>query len=151
MNIFKKKISAAEESLNKLQGEFDSLNEKYAQLEADFKRVSEEALTYKEDSITASAEIEELEAELEVKEEQIEEVKEEIVEVISEQINVDTLASMKAVEILASCGAEPVEILEAENFEDFDVVAEFKKLTGKEKTEFYAKHNIDIKKALKNR
>ncbi len=151
MNIFKRKISAAEESLVKLQGEFYALNEKYAQLEADFKALKETEQSLVEEKVMASVEIEELQTELEEKVEELEEVKEEIVEVVSEKIDVDTLASMKAVEILASCGAEPVEILEADNFEDFDVIAEFKKLTGKEKTAFYAKHNIEIKKALKNR
>jgi chromosome segregation ATPase len=156
MNIFKRKISAAEESLATLQADFDSLNEKYAQLEADFKRMSAEALTYKEDSIVASAQIEELETELEEKveefETQLEEKTEEIVEIVAEQIDADVLASMKAVEILASCGAEPVELVEADDdSEDVsNTIKNFKKLSGKERTAFYQKHSAEIKKALKN-
>lgn len=155
MNIFKRKISAAEQSLVTLQADFDSLNEKYAQLEADFKRMSAEALTYKEDSIVASAQIEELETELEEKVEefeiQLEEKTEEIVEMVSEKIDVDTLASMKAVEILASCGAEPVELIESDVEEDVQAtIKNFKKLSGKERSAFYQKHSAEIKKALKN-
>lgn len=152
MNIFKKKINVAEESLTKLQGEFDALNEKYAQLEAEFKALKETEQTLVEEKVMANVEIEELQTELEVKSEELEEVKEEIVEVVSEKIDVDTLASLKAVEILASCGAEPVEILEApEDEELFDAVKQFKKLSGKDQQEFYAKYNSEIKKALKNR
>lgn len=157
MNIFKRKISAAEQSLVTLQADFDSLNEKYAQLEADFKRMSAEALTYKEDSIVASAQIEELETELEEKveefETQLEEKTEEIVEMVSEKIDVDTLASMKAVEILASCGAEPVELIEAaDDSEDVQAtIKNFKKLSGKERSAFYQKHSAEIKKALQNK
>lgn len=158
MNIFKKKISAAEESLVKLQGEYDELNEKYAQLEADFKRISEESATYKEDSIVASAQVVELETELEEKveefETQLEEKVEEIVEIVAEKIEVDTLASMKAIEILASCGSEPVELVESADESGEDVQAtikNFKKLSGKERSAFYKKHEAEIKKAIKSK
>ena len=150
MNIFKKKINASEQALIKLQEEFDDLNAKYTALQEEFRVAKETEQSLVEEKILANVEIEELQTELEEKAEELEEIKEEIVEVVSEKIDVDTLASLKAVEILSSCGAEPIEILETSEDENiFDAVSQFKKLTGKQKQEFYEKYRADIKKALK--
>lgn len=150
MNIFKSKITATDEALKALQANFDAvslnfenINTEYADLQEQFKTVSEQSNTYKEEFARVSQENEDLKL-------QVTEVSEEVVEVVQEAIANDDLASMKAVEILASVGHPQIEVLKLEeDEEDQDLATKFKAMKGKEAQEFYNTHKKKIKAILK--
>jgi uncharacterized phage infection (PIP) family protein YhgE len=147
MNIFKSKISESQKALEKLQVEFNLANEAFETLQKEYNTLKEESANLKEELTQLKVENVELETEVETKSEEIEQVTQEIAETSKGILEVEAVASIKAMEILASTGSEPLEILEQE--EEFDVVSEFKKLKGKDLQEFYKKHSTEIKKALK--
>lgn len=150
MNIFKSKINANDEALKNLQAEFEgltlnfeTLNGEYADLQEQFKTVSEQSNTYKEEFERVSQENEDLKL-------KVDEVSEEVVEVTQEAIANDDLASMKAVEILATVGHPQIEVLELEeDEEDLDLATKFKAMKGKEAIEFYNTHKKEIRAILK--
>lgn len=145
MNIFKSKISESEQSLVTLQASFDDLNEQFATLQESLKEASEQASTFKSEFERVDAENKELKL-------QLEDTKKEVVEVVTQTVEVDELAALKAIDIIASAGHEQVEVLEDETLEDtFDtksVIEQFKSLKGKELQEFYNTHKKEIKDNL---
>lgn len=144
MNIFKSKISETETSLIKLQESYDSLNSEYEALTEALKLANEMSNTFKEEFERVTLENAELV-------EKLEGLNQENAEIVKEVVEVEELASLKAVEVLSQCSHPQVDIIdEAQRIEDtkFDINA-FKKLTGKELQEFYNTHKKELFAALK--
>jgi len=142
MNIFKSKISQAEESLINLQETYDILNNQFATLQENLKDAEQLASTYKGEFERVDAENKELKEQLVKKDE-------EVVEIVSESIEVDELASTKAIEIIAQAGHEQVEVLEDDTIEAVDIASQMKKLKGQELVEFYKNNREQIKQNFK--
>lgn len=136
MNLFRKN-----NELESLKQSFESVSNELQELEVKFQALQQEAQNYKEANYILQEEVNALKTE-------VVEVETEIAETVQDIVKVDELASHKALEILASVGTEPVEIIEEE---ETNYVSEFKKLKGKDLQEFYNKHKAEIKKALKNK
>lgn len=142
MNLFKSKISEAETSLVKLQGEFDALNES-------FEATRNEALSLTEKLATMTSEFARVNEENIALKEQLETAKVEIVEVAQDAAEVDAIAANKAIDILASVGTAPV--TDTEEVEQTpDIITQFRALKGKESQEFFNANKNEIFKALKN-
>jgi len=139
INPFKTKINESEASLITLQESFDELNETYSKLQESFKELSELSNTHKEEFERVDLENKELK-------EKIQTLETEVVEVTKESLDLDELASNKAVEILAQVGHPQIEVIE-EELPEMDIVETFKSLKGKAAQAFYA--NPDNQKAIK--
>lgn len=140
MNFFKSKTTEMEASLQNLQEQYDSLNqtfedtrselhtmtEKFATMEGEFNRVSEE------NKVLLS---------------QVEELKVENVEIAVEATEIDTIASAKAIDIIAEIGTTPVEITEDEP--EVTVLQKFNALKGQEAANFYQENRVEILNSLK--
>ena len=145
MNIFKSKISETETSLIKLQESFDILNTQYADITEQLKLANEMSNTFKEEFERVTLENTELV-------EKLEGLNQENAEIVKEVVEVEELASLKAVEVLANCSHPQVDVIdENQRISDtkFDI-GQFKKLTGKELQEFYNTHKKEIFAALKS-
>lgn len=142
MNLFKKSITASEQSLIKLQEDFDALN-------LQFETVSNEVVSLTENLATVQGEFARVSEENKVLKEQLETANTEIVEVAKDAADIDEIATAKAIDIVASIGVPAVEIAE-EMEEETDILTEFKSLKGKELQNFYNTHKQEIHRALKN-
>lgn len=149
INPFKSKINESAAELLALQESFNTLNESFATLTADFKNSSEMQATLASENSRLDEANKALTAELET-------LKAQEAQVAQDKLKVDELAAMKAAEILAASGAPQVEIIEEVKPEDndaFDIsnlVKEFKSKSGSELQEFYNKNKTALNKAFKS-
>ena len=145
MNLFSKKITESEQSLITLQESFNELNETYSKLQESFKEISELSNTYKEEFERVDLENKELK-------DKIETLETEVVEVTKDTLELDALASEKAVEILSQVGHPQIDVIE-EELPEMDILETFKSLKGKALQDFYndPSNNKAIKDALKRK
>jgi len=148
MNIFrlkqndelKDKLESYEVLIKDLQLGFDTLTEEVKNLT--------EKLVEKESVIQEKIlEVETLETEVETLETIVDEKDTVIEEVIVNTMEVDKLAAVKAMEILADCGTPIMETIDAP--EEIDIMAQMKSMKGNDLIEFYQKHKAEISKNFK--
>ena len=142
MNIFKSRISESEQSLIKLQEEYDSLNTLFDEAKTNLVNMTES-------HATVSSELARVSEENKALLERVQDLKAEVAEVAKDSANFNTEVAEKAIDLIASIGVPPVDNVEVET-ETLDVMATLKTLKGKELTEFYTQHKTEIFNNLKH-
>jgi chromosome segregation ATPase len=142
MNIFKSRISESEQSLIKLQEEYDSLNTLFDEAKTNLVNMTES-------HATVSSELARVSEENKALLERVQDLKAEVAEVAKDSANFNTEVAEKAIDLIASIGVPPVDNVEVET-ETLDVMATLKTLKGKELTEFYTQHKTEIFHSLKH-
>ena len=142
MNIFKSRISESEQSLIKLQEEYDSLNTLFDEAKTNLVNMTES-------HATVSSELARVSEENKALLERVQDLKAEVAEVAKDSANFNTEVADKAIDLIASIGVPPVDNVEVET-ETLDVMATLKTLKGKELTEFYTQHKTEIFNNLKH-
>lgn len=142
MNIFKSRISESEQSLIKLQEEYDSLNTLFDEAKTNLVNMTES-------HATVSSELARVSEENKALLERVQDLKAEVAEVAKDSANFNTEVAEKAIDLIASIGVLPVDNVEVET-ETLDVMATLKTLKGKELTEFYTQHKTEIFNNLKH-
>lgn len=151
MNIFRKELKQEENTfgleLESIKTELADALESLKSIKEENIRLSEELAGIKSELNSKVEETEKLEETVEELEEKIEKKDEVIEEVLENAVTVEKRAAVKALEILADSGVEPVETLEGP--ETFDIMEQLRKLKGQELAEFYNKNKKEILENLK--
>lgn len=148
MNFFRKQIEGKET----LELEISSLKTEVQDLSENLKSLQEENAKLIEELTSLKTQTTELTKENEVIQEKLEESVEDNVELVQEVVKVDELAAMKATEIIAQTGIDPVEILPEDHAmteDQVNVLDKVQQLSGKELQDFYKQYKNEIFKALR--
>lgn len=150
MNIFRKQLEEStnfELELDSVKTELKDVLAAFETLKEDNIRLSEELNTIREQLASKTDEVEQLEETVEELEETLEDKQEEIEEVLENTVTVEKRAAVKALEILADSGCDPLETIEGPDA--IDPMEQLKKLKGKELVDFYNEHKKEILSQLK--
>lgn len=149
MNIFRKKIIQDSEVLSQnlaaVEQELETLNKQFLEVQEQLKQQIEL-------NATLTSELQRINEENVELKEDIVETTDEVIDKVIETEQLNEVASIKAVEILAEVGQPPVEIVEEEVLSPTkSLIEQLNTLKGKERQEFYNKNKQAIFKLLRQR
>ena len=142
MAIFKKNVESLVSELEEHKENFLHAQDECEKLTSEIESLKESLKGAQEDLATKNAEIEELaksNSELTTKIETLE----------SESVEVESEVERKLTEKLSEAGVtDPVEEIADEDMQEPTVLERFIELSGQEKTDFYNKHEQELKKLI---
>lgn len=155
MNFFKKILNAKESvasdvEVSDLEVSLQNINEQYDTLNQSFEDTRNELLDMTEKFSNMEQEFIRVSEENKNLLEQIENLKVENEEIAIESADIELIAANKAVEIVAECGTDPIELIE-EIESDKSLTEQLASLKGTERTNFFNAHRKELIAALKGR